>query len=198
MERCLVPTSRRRPRASLRGVTLLEMMIVIAIVGVIAAIAVPNLSPLIQRQKLSGAAEELANLIEHGRRAAYGDGRCTRITLSGGALFLHAKTGSDGANCFDSAAVSGGTWDRQLAVVRPEKGISFGLASTEGSAILFRPNGRLRGNGDLSITNDGAQLRAEHAGLSEGVAVKVTPLGRSCKQDYAVGSPPAVAAESCS
>src|SRR5690606_21426092 len=52
----------RRPTPQ-RGVTLIEMMIVVIIVGIIAAVAVPSFDNYFERQRVKRAAEDIYGLI---------------------------------------------------------------------------------------------------------------------------------------
>lgn len=55
---------------SARGFTLVEMMVVVAIVAVVAAIAVPNFSALIEGRKVRAAAEQLRDVLVLARQEA--------------------------------------------------------------------------------------------------------------------------------
>lgn len=53
-----------------RGFTLIELMVVVAILGVLAAIAMPNMRDFIDRQRLIAQAREIANVMQLARSEA--------------------------------------------------------------------------------------------------------------------------------
>ena len=69
----------RRVQSNAHGVTLLELMIVVAVMSIIAAISGPNLSILINRTRLDGATARLERSITIARRLALADR--TRVCL---------------------------------------------------------------------------------------------------------------------
>jgi Tfp pilus assembly protein FimT len=184
------------------------MMIVVVIVGVVAAIAVPNLSPLVKRQRLKGKAEAVASVLDRGRRLAYAHGRCTQVTSTGSALELEKPdptvASSQGNDCTQlngsgvaATSLSNMNWKRVQRL--PADGtLTFNLDDTNGlTEIIFRPSGRLRGDGDLATTDDGARIDVNYPELGEGWLVKVTPAGRICKQSYFGAAPAQSAPETC-
>ena len=69
MQRTLIPTIRRRLKAS-SGFTAIELMVVISIVAVLAALAAPSFTPLIERWRVRSAVEGLQSSLYYVRSEA--------------------------------------------------------------------------------------------------------------------------------
>lgn len=73
-----------RPPPPLAGFTLLELAIVMAVVAILAAIAVPSYQQLLARQQLRAAGEALALDLRHAREEARRSGRPSYVSFGGG------------------------------------------------------------------------------------------------------------------
>lgn len=177
------------------GYSLIETMVVVAILGVMAAIAVPDLTPLLQKVKQNAAAGEAIQFVDRARRMAVNEGRCYRVRLDGDALVIERRSHGDCVNVGGSADTG---WDAAVATLRPSApGIGFAIATLDtapGSVLIFRPSGRLRGDGDLRVSDDGARLVVSSAALpNRKLVLLVTAAGRTCVQPVQ-GALPALAA----
>jgi prepilin-type N-terminal cleavage/methylation domain-containing protein len=65
-----------------RGMTLVELLVVVAIIGILLAISVPMLKPMLESRRTSNAAQVLAGAFKHARTKAIQEGRSYGIRLS--------------------------------------------------------------------------------------------------------------------
>src|SRR5271155_2465926 len=75
----------RRERSSQRGFSLIEMLIVIAIIMIIAGMAIVQLQPSLQRNRANAAMAQVKNALRQGREAAISDRRTVQVQFFTGA-----------------------------------------------------------------------------------------------------------------
>ncbi|MBC7992507.1 MAG: GspH/FimT family pseudopilin [Rhizobacter sp.] len=81
-------------RASAHGFTLVEMVAVVAVAGVITTAAVPSFNGLVDAQRISGTASELANDLQYARFEAVQRNQGVRVTFKADAACYVIHTGS--------------------------------------------------------------------------------------------------------
>lgn len=139
------PPPSRGSKPATAGFTLVELMVVIAVVAIMVAIAVPSFDTILQRNRMATAANEVVSALQtarmeavrRNRRAvlcASADGR----TCSGGSDWMRMVVFvDDNAN---SAPDAGEAIIRDVQVARTGLGIT---ASSPTARIWFRSDGRV-------------------------------------------------------
>lgn len=99
---------RRRPyrRKLMRGFTLVEMMVAIAVAGILVAIAVPSFSGIAERNRLRNAAEKLRSDVKLARSESLRRNRTVVMsfaTSSGGATWCYGMRVDTSCDCTPSA-----------------------------------------------------------------------------------------------
>lgn len=74
--------SRAGSSRAIRGFTLMEMMLVLALATALVTLVVPNLGPLITRAQLYSAARDIASALRYVRGQALVQGRSTEFELA--------------------------------------------------------------------------------------------------------------------
>jgi type IV fimbrial biogenesis protein FimT len=118
------------------GFTLVELMVVVAVVGILAIIATPSMSALVNANRLSGAAGELTSALQVARSEAIR--RNARVTVC---------ASTNGTTCTNSTA-----WTRWIVhgndnatstdeVIRDDAPAGSVRVSGPAAGIVFRPSG---------------------------------------------------------
>jgi type IV fimbrial biogenesis protein FimT len=141
-----------------RGLTLLEVAIVLAVMAVLAALALPALGHRSERQRLQFAAESLAGDLAEARFEA---------ARRGQALYVETRTGPDW--CWAVAASSGCSCSEALScqVHRVAASTHRGVRLTEGLAVRLSPDGGANGAQTIAVleTRRGDRLHVEVSAL---------------------------------
>ena len=144
-----------------RGFTLLEAMITVSILGIIAAIALPNMLPEVQKATLEGGVDAAASFIARARSEAMTTKRCVRIWIPSKALNQIVAERLNNFDCDNTPASLPG-------------GAGVGI---DGTAVVWAEFAALRlDSAQLRVAITQAPTSSKQAALAPGSAIG-TPLG---------------------
>ena len=144
---------RRRTWVRQGGVSLVELMVTLAVLGILAAVAVPAMSSLIDANRLAGTSSELTASLQLARSEAIRSRSSVTVCAT-----------ADGASC------GGNDWSRWVvrgvdnttgnAVVMQSSGVTSDSVqvSGPGAGLVFRSSGLLEGQGQLTVCVPGDSL----------------------------------------
>lgn len=139
-----------RPRES-AGFTIIELMVVVVVVAIFAAVALPNFSTAIRNSRLQASSNELASLIQYARSTAVQNNQSMALCVSEGVWSVHKA-------CSDS---------NPLRSFEPPTGVTV---QSSVNSLTFNSNGTATGAADLiSCHGDdhatGIKVKVEASGL---------------------------------
>jgi type IV fimbrial biogenesis protein FimT len=142
------------------GLTLLELVIVLAMLAILASLALPSMGAQLDRQRLVGAAEALAADINEARFEAARQGRNLHVQVSSGPAWCWSVATQSDCPCGQA----------QACELRKANGADHpGLVTLQGAALQLTPRGTIEQPGALRLVSArGLRLR-----------VQVNALGRA-------------------
>lgn len=122
-------------RAAVLGFTLVELMIVLALVAIILAVAIPSFTSTLARKRLEGVASELSTDMQYARSEAVQRNAAVRIIVGTSCYAVHVVGTTPASNC-----TTLGTAAIELKTVQIAGGTSLAFVSNNGMAFLeFEP-----------------------------------------------------------
>lgn len=154
--RAAAASARAAPR---RGLTLLELAVVLAIIAILAALAAPTMARRLATQRAITAAEMLAADVAEARFEAARRGQALHLLPQGGPQWCWALSASPTCPCGEASACALKLWS---AKSHP----AVSLAAAE--ALRLDPEGRTSGGTAAVFVSGEARVQ-----------VRVSPLGRA-------------------
>ena len=136
-----------RTKFGRKGFSLVEVMIVVALIGIIATIAVPNFQNYIRNRNLKTAAQEISSEFFVTRERALSESRTYRLVFD---------VGNNRYTTEEETAP--GVWTvrqtKQVAAsAAANDGILIDAANTTATSFTFQPRGTISIGGTVSIRN---------------------------------------------
>ncbi|MBL8328402.1 MAG: prepilin-type N-terminal cleavage/methylation domain-containing protein [Rubrivivax sp.] len=151
----------RIARSALRGLTLIEIMVALAILAILASLAVPEFGRRMTQWKLQAVAERLAFDIADARHDAAQRGRLLHMDIQPGAQWCWALSDAPGCGCGTAQAC------QRTRVVAPA---GSSVQIKEPMQLTFAPSADARSQ-PLMLT-----VQSHH---DDQLRVVVTPMGRA-------------------
>ena len=148
--------------APIRGFTAIEILLALAILGVLAAIAVPPIGGVLERQRIRVAQDDLLATLQYGRAEAIRRQTPVSLAPSGNGWELFQDSNGDGIRATDGAEPL-----LNLTVLPPSLRLQMGTAAsavpggTPALAVTMNPQGQSPGANPLWLTSgDGATVHS--------------------------------------
>lgn len=176
----------RHGRRQGSGFTLIEMLVVVAIIGILAALAAPSMTRLLERGRLRGAAEQVASDLQLARTEAIKRNQDVKVTFSSDtpstSWCYGVRVGGD-CNCAITDPTDA-TACQIDGVLKVTSSADFAGVSLAGSFVGSGVNARTTGFNPRHGTAQTGVAGAPENGTvtatikSDNLSVRVTLLGR--------------------
>lgn len=157
-----------------RGISMLEMMIVVVVIGLLAAISVPNLSGAIKKMKFDNEGRDLVSSLRYARSAA--------ITLQQPVGVYFNTSEKKVLTFLDRVDPGGNAYDAGDSLLRSdslETTVSYFGTTFSGQTVVFQPDGRANAGGYVM-----AYAPYAGGGTSRSFTIGVTAGSGRVRLDY--------------
>lgn len=169
----------------LRGFTLIELMVVVAVLGVLAAIAMPNMRDFIDRQRLIAQVREVANLMQLARSEAIAHSasgnaaaKSIAVTVSPTAPWFVGLANGTAACTLATCKINQGGEQVKHTVTNSHCSDCTMVSPTAQQVLVFNLRGLVTGGTDRQITLQSPMGKQLSVGVSRLGRISVcTPNG---------------------
>ena len=126
------------------GLTVIDLGIGVAIIGILAAVAIPNLQPLMTTYRLNGAARQVMGDLMAARMKAVRQHRQVKVFFTDNSLYTVCDD-ANGDNAVENCEGSAQTYDLQTQYA--------GVSVSATDHPTFKAMGTAAGNEDITLTS---------------------------------------------
>lgn len=138
----------RQAKQANSGFTIWELMVVLVILAILSAVALPNLRPSMRREQLSAATLGIVNWLERVRNQAVKDMETCQISINASAASLAITSDSPGCR------------DLKIFNINDQENtptdISLALSDSSDSDFSFSPRGTVNRDQEMELTMEGS------------------------------------------
>jgi type IV fimbrial biogenesis protein FimT len=136
------------------GFTLIEALVVVALIAIILAVAAPSFTESIARKRVEGLASELGTDLQYARSEAVARNAAVRLTLGTSCYAIHLAGAAVASNCAVTPAAS------QIKLFQLDAGLPVTLAGANSLAYIeFDP---VRGTANWNAQNTTCGLESDN------------------------------------
>ena len=161
-----------RPAPRVRGFTLIELMVVVALIRVILVLAIPSFTGMLARKRLEGVALELGTDLQYARSEAVQQNAQVQVIFGSNCYAIYVVGSTAATDC-----VTLGTGARQLKLVQITTGPTLAFTPAFGNLFIeFEP---VRGMAANAVgTNMSGNVLVESSAGNWQLQVLVNRFGR--------------------
>lgn len=160
-----------------RGVTLIELMTVLAVTAVLLMVAVPSFTNILSKKRVEGSLMELATDLQFARSEAVQRNANVRVTFGTGCYVIHT-VGTTSTSCTQSGNATLGTNAIQVKLVQQDVASTVSFSPNNSLTYLMFDSVRGMATWDGTSTTSGSVNITSSVGSWQ-LRTSVTPMGRA-------------------